>query len=156
MKVLGRGGYGAVYQAEHTGLGGALYAIKELYPDLTATLEQQQAASDQFRLEASILAKLNHLTLPTVMDFFNEAGRDYLVMEYVEGETLGERLARTGAPLPEAQVLVWAQELCDVLTYLHTRQPNPVIHRDVKPANIKIAPDGKLKLIDFGIAKIHI
>jgi serine/threonine-protein kinase len=75
-------------------------------------------------------------------------------MEYVEGETLEERLARSGAPLPENQVLAWAQELCDVLTYLHTRQPNPVIHRDVKPSNVKITPDGKLKLIDFGIAKL--
>jgi len=153
-RLLGRGGYGAVYQAEHTGLGGALYAIKELYPDPTATPEQQQAASDQFRLEASILAKLNHATLPKVMDFFSEGNRDYLVMEYVEGETLEEQLTRNRAPLPEAQVLVWAQELCDVLTYLHTRQPNPVIHRDVKPSNIKITPDGKLKLIDFGIAKL--
>ncbi len=154
-KLLGRGGYGAVYQAEHTGLGGALYAIKELNPDPGATPEQQRAASEQFRLEASILAKLNHATLPKVMDFFHEAGRDYLVMEYVEGETLQERLAYAAAPLPEAQVLAWAHELCDVLAYLHTREPNPVIHRDVKPSNIKIAPDGKLKLIDFGIAKLY-
>ena len=115
-RLLGRGGYGAVYQAEHTGLGGALYAIKELFPDPSATPAQQQAASDQFRLEASILAKLNHPTLPKVMDFFTEGNRDYLVMEYVEGETLEERLARNGAPLPENQVLAWAQELCDVLT----------------------------------------
>lgn len=152
-RLLGRGGFGAVYQAAHTGLGGAVYAIKESFPDPYATPAQLQAASDQFRLEASILAKLNHSALPKVMDFFTEGNRDYLVMEYVEGETLEERLARNGGSLPEAQVLVWADELCDVLTYLHTRQPMPVIHRDVKPSNVKIMPDGRLRLFDFGIAK---
>ncbi len=153
-RLLGRGGYGAVYQAEHINLGGALFAIKELVPDPNATPAQLQAASDQFRLEASILAKLNHTALPKVADFFTEGNRDYLVMEYIEGDTLEERLERNHVPFPEAQVLAWAQELCDALAYLHTRQPSPIIHRDIKPSNIKIVPDGKIKLIDFGIAKL--
>jgi serine/threonine protein kinase len=153
-RLLGRGGYGAVYQAEQLHLGNAPCAVKELLPDPKATPAQQQAASEQFRLEAGLLANLNHPALPKVTDFFTEGNSHFLVMEYVEGETLEERLTRNGGPLPKAQVLAWASELCDVLTYLHTRQPSPVIHRDVKPANIKITPDGKLKLIDFGISKV--
>lgn len=154
-RLLGRGGYGAVYQAEHINLGGKQYAIKELLPEPTFTAEQQQAASEQFRLEANLLAQLDHPALPKVGDFFPEGGRDYLVMDYVEGDPLDELLlARRGKAFPETQALAWARELCDVLTYLHTRKPNPIIHRDIKPANIKIAPDGKLKLIDFGIAKV--
>jgi Flp pilus assembly protein TadG len=153
-RLLGRGGYGAVYQAEQLHLGNAPCAVKELLPDPKATPAQQQAAAKQFRLEAGLLANLNHPALPKVTDFFTEGNSHFLVMEYVEGETLEERLTRNGGPLPKAQVLAWASELCDVLTYLHTRQPSPVIHRDVKPANIKITPDGKLKLIDFGISKV--
>lgn len=152
-RLLGRGGYGAVFEAEHVGLGGAKYAIKELLPDPNGTPQQVQAASDQFHLEASLLANLRHHALPQVMDFFAEGGRDYLTMEFVEGETLEEALDRQRAPFAEAQVLEWASELCDVLTYLHTRQPSPVIHRDVKPSNIKLTPEGQLMLIDFGIAK---
>jgi serine/threonine-protein kinase len=153
-RLLGSGGYGAVYQAEQTHLGNVPCAIKELQPDPKATPQQIQKAAEQFQLEASLLAGLNHPSLPRVTNFFAEGGRYYLVMDYVEGETLEERLERNRGPLSEAQVLVWADELCDVLTYLHTRQPSPVIHRDVKPANIKITPDGRLKLIDFGISKV--
>lgn len=153
-RLLGRGGYGAVYQAQQTHLGNVPCAIKELQPDPKATPQQIQKAAEQFQLEASLLAGLHHPALPRVTNFFAEGGRYYLVMDYVEGETLEERLERNGGPLPEAQVLAWADELCDVLMYLHTRQPSPVIHRDVKPANVKITPDGKLNLIDFGISKV--
>lgn len=153
-RLLGSGGFGAVYQAEQLALGKSPCAIKELLPEANATASQRQSASEQFRLEASILAQLSHPALPRVSDFFVEDGRQYLVMEYVEGETLEERLQRMNAPLAESQVKAWAETLCDVLTYLHTRQPNPVIHRDIKPANIKITPDNRLKLIDFGIAKL--
>jgi len=153
-RLLGRGGYGAVYYAEQLHLGNAPCAAKELLPDPNATPAQEQQAAAQFQFEANVLARLSDPALPKVTDSFKESGRYYLVMEYVEGETLEDFLARAGKPLPEAQVLAWAAQLCDALTYLHTRQPNPVIHRDIKPANIKITPDGKLKLIDFGIAKL--
>lgn len=153
-RLLGSGGYGAVYLAEQLQLGGVLCAIKELQPDPKATVQQVQQAAAQFQLEATLLASLNHPSLPRVTNFFTEGSRYYLVMDYVEGETLEELLEGNHMPLPEAQVLAWADELCDVLTYLHTRKPSPVIHRDIKPANIKITPDGKLKLIDFGISKI--
>ncbi len=153
IKLLGRGAYGAVYEAQHLRLGGARFAIKELFPETNATPTQRQTASTQFNTEASILANLSHPMLPKVTDFFTERGRDYLVMEFVPGETLQEYLARITTPLPEAQVLKWADELCDALGYLHAQTP-PVIHRDLKPSNIKITPDGKLKLLDFGIAKL--
>jgi len=154
VRLLGRGGYGAVYYAEQLHLGGAPCAVKELLPDPNATPQQEQQAATQFQFEANVLARLSDPALPKVTDSFREGGRYYLVMEYVEGETLEDILARAGRPLPEAQILGWASVLCDALTYLHTRQPNPVIHRDIKPVNIKITPDGKLKLIDFGIAKL--
>lgn len=153
-KLLGSGGYGAVYLAEQLHLGGVPCAVKELTVDPKATPQQAQQAAEQFRLEANLLAGLNHPALPRVTDFFTEGSRHYLVMEYVAGDTLEERLTRNRAPLSETQVHTWAQELCDVLTYLHTCQPSPVIHRDVKPSNIKITPDGRLKLIDFGISKV--
>ncbi len=153
-RLLGRGGYGAVYLAEQLHLGGAVCAIKELFSDANATPQQAQQSAQQFLFEASVLAKLNHPGLPRVTDFFNEGSRYYLAMDYVEGDTLEERLARNGSPLPESQVATWTAELCDILTYLHTRQPNPVIHRDIKPSNIKITPEGRVELIDFGIAKL--
>ncbi len=153
LRLLGRGGYSSVYEAEHTRLGGARYAIKELFHESHLTPAQRQTASEQFSAEASILAHLSYPMLPKVMDFFTERGRDYLVMEFIPGDTLEEYLAKTNAPLPEAQVLKWADELCDALIYLHSQNP-PVIHRDIKPSNIKITPDGKLKLLDFGISKL--
>lgn len=151
--LLGRGGFSAVYEAEHLGLDGARYAIKELFPDAGSSPAQRQTASDQFRFEASTLARLNFPALPKVMDFFSERGRDYLVMEFVPGDTLQELIAKSTTPLPEIQVLQWADALCRALIYLHSQNP-PVIHRDIKPANIKRAPDGTLKLLDFGIAKL--
>jgi serine/threonine-protein kinase len=152
VRLLGRGGYGAVYLADQINLG-VPYAVKELLPDANAAPEELERAAQQFLFEARILARLSDAALPKVTDFFQEGGRYYLVMEYVEGETLEERLRRIGTPLREAEVVEWAKVLCDTLTYLHTQQP-PIIHRDIKPSNIKITPDGKLKLLDFGIAKL--
>lgn len=152
-QLLGRGGFGAVYRAEQIHLGGAVCAIKELLPDPHATLPEIQQAATQFQLEARMLAELSHPALPKVTDFFFEGNRYYLAMEFVPGETLEERLKRNVTPLPEAQVITWMEALCDVLTYLHMRQP-AIIHRDVKPSNIKITPSGELKLLDFGIAKM--
>lgn len=152
-QLLGRGGFGAVYQAEQLHLGGAVCAVKELIPDPMATPQELQQATIQFQFEARVLAELSHPALPKVTDFFFEGNRYYLGMEFVPGETLEDLLARNNVPLPETQVIAWMQTLCDALTYLHTR-PSPIIHRDVKPSNIKITPDGQLKLLDFGIAKM--
>lgn len=152
--LIGRGGFGAVYLAEQEHLGRVRCAIKEMFADPSSSLVEQQQNAAQFQFEASVLARQSHPMLPKVTDFFSEGGRYYLAMEYVEGETLEERLRRAGRPLLEPEVVAWAVSLCQVLEYLHTRQPNPVIHRDLKPSNIKITPDGSLKLLDFGIAKL--
>jgi serine/threonine protein kinase len=105
-----------------------------------------------FQQEAVILAGLNHPGLTAVHDYFVENGSFYLVMEFVQGETLQQAWERAGRRFNETQVVAWAQQLCEVLTYLHRQQP-PIVFRDLKPANIMLQPDGRLKLIDFGIAR---
>ncbi|HIQ04232.1 MAG TPA: serine/threonine protein kinase, partial [Anaerolineae bacterium] len=135
VKTLGVGGMGAVYLALDKRLADREVAVKEMIPDPNASLAEQTQAQQQFQREASLLASLDHPNLPKVYDYFSEGGKHYLVMDYVDGETLEDILKRTPGYLPESQVLDWAAQLCDVLTYLHTRQP-PVIFRDLKPGNI--------------------
>ena len=142
--LLGRGGMGAVYRAYDLVLSTPV-AIKE-------NLNSAAEAIRQFKREAVLLASLRHGNLPRVTDHFVIGSRQYLVMDYVAGEDLKTRLERE-SPLAEPQVLAWAKEICNALSYLHTRQP-VVIHRDIKPANIKLTPDGHPILVDFGIAKV--
>jgi serine/threonine-protein kinase len=106
-----------------------------------------------FLQEAQILGRLDHVNLPRVVDFFSETDRHYLVMDFIEGETLERLLGERSTPFSEADVLGWAGQLCDVLAYLHSQNPL-VIFRDLKPGNIMLARDGRLKLIDFGIARL--
>jgi serine/threonine-protein kinase len=146
IRLLGQGGFGAVYLAHDLTLNRAC-ALKE-------NLETSDEVRRQFIREAQLLANLNHPNLPRVIDYFILAGQgQYLVMDYVEGEDLQEMLDRTARPLPEAQALDWIGQVCDALTYLHKHNP-PVIHRDIKPSNIRITPRGQAMLVDFGIAKI--
>jgi formylglycine-generating enzyme required for sulfatase activity len=144
--LLGQGGFGAVYRVWDTNLERPM-ALKE-------NLDTSPEAQRQFKREAQILFDLSHPNLPKVIDCFiiPDQGQ-YLVMEFVEGEDLGEKLRLVGSPLPEARVLDWVGQVCDALTYLHNQNP-PVIHRDIKPANIKVTPAGKVMLVDFGIAKL--
>ncbi len=112
--------------------------------------------SRQFRKEATILAKLRHPALPRVIDHFILEGLgEYLVMDYIPGEDLQQRLAHNGKPLAVAETMEIAREVCDALGYLHQCKP-PIVHRDVKPANIKISRDGSIHLVDFGLAKEHL
>ncbi len=143
--VLGQGGMGAVYRALDVNLGVPV-AVKE---NLFITEEYAR----QFRREANILATLRHPHLPRVTDHFvlEEEGQ-YLVMDYVEGEDLRERLERDDI-ISEDEALPWFLEICDALAYLHTRTP-AILHRDIKPGNIKITPEGKAILVDFGLAKV--
>jgi len=152
MRTLGVGGMGAVYLAQDVRLANKLVAVKEMIPDPSASPAEQAQAQWQFQQEASMLASLDHLNLPRVSDYFSEMGKHYLVMDYVDGETLEDIANRTPGFFPESQVLNWATQLCDVLTYLHSRQP-PVIFRDLKPGNIMVDRGGTVKLIDFGIAR---
>ncbi len=145
LEILGEGGMGAVYKAVDENLG-VTVAVKE---NLFTTEEYTR----QFQIEASILASLRHPNLPRVTDHFvvdNEG--QYLVMDFIEGEDLRDRMDRVGA-LSEREVIAIGVAMCDALTYLHTRRP-PVLHRDMKPGNVKIAPTGQVFLVDFGLAKI--
>ena len=147
---------GCVYQAEDVRLDGRLCAIKEIQPDPGADEDLLRQTHQQFHREASILARLDHPNLPKVSDFFSEDGRDFLVMDFVPGHDLKEIMdatRREGLRLPEERVLEWAGQLCDALDYLHRQNP-PVLHRDIKPGNIKLTPGGLLKLVDFGLVKV--
>ena len=147
----GRGGFGAVYKASDTQLG-RMVAIKEMSQSKLGT-QELATASETFRHEALLLAGLTHPNLPRIYEQFIDAGRSYLVMDFIEGETLEEYLDRLGVQkLPFEKVFEIAIQLCSVLDYLHTRQP-AIIFRDLKPANIMITGSGHIYLIDFGIAR---
>ncbi|MEW6568315.1 MAG: protein kinase [Chloroflexota bacterium] len=142
--VLGQGGMGAVYRASDVNLGVAV-AVKE---NLFTTEEYAR----QFHREATILASLRHPNLPRVTDHFVIEGQgQYLVMDFVEGGDLRQRLETSG-PVSEQEALPWFLDICDALIYLHTR-PTPIIHRDIKPGNIKLTPENRAMLVDFGLAK---
>jgi serine/threonine protein kinase len=146
VKLIGQGGFGAVYRAWDLTLNQPV-ALKE---NLDATLEAQQ----QFEREARLMAGLRHPNLPRVIDHFFVPGQgQYLVMDFVEGKNLEDMLQERGQPFNEADMLPWVEQVCDALTYLHGLKP-PIIHRDVKPKNIIITPDGRVILVDFGISKI--
>lgn len=156
LELIGRGGMGAVYRAEDLRLLGRQCAVKEILPELVAGTDDDHQAQVQFYREASTLARLDHPCLPKVSDHFSEDGRDYLVMDYVPGQNLQERLdeaRQEGRFLPEPQVLNWVLQLCDALDYLHSQEPT-VLHRDIKPGNIKLSPHGNIKLVDFGLVKL--
>jgi serine/threonine-protein kinase len=155
VSLIGQGGMGAVYLTEDTRLPGRRCAVKEIRLPLGMSPQAEAQAREQFHREASTLARLDHAHLPKVSDFFTVDGRDYLVMDYVPGTDLLQvvrEARRKGRFLPESQVLRWAEQLCDALSYLHRQDP-PVLHRDVKPANIKLTPDGDIRLVDFGLVK---
>jgi serine/threonine-protein kinase len=153
LQLLGQGGMGAVYQVADLRIGGKLLAMKEMSDAAITDPQEKAAAIAAFGQEAQLLAQLDHANIPKVSDFFTENQKHYIVMELVPGETLENRLARQGAPCSEPEVRGWALQLCDVLIYLHGRNP-PVIFRDLKPGNVMVTPAGQLKLIDFGIARL--
>jgi eukaryotic-like serine/threonine-protein kinase len=145
VEILGQGGMGSVYRAVDENLGVDV-AVKE---NLFTTDEY----SRQFRLEAVILANLRHPNLPRVSDHFAVGDQgQYLVMDFIEGEDLRQRMERMGTISEEDAVMVGAA-MCDALTYLHTRKPS-ILHRDIKPGNVKITPEGSIFLVDFGLAKL--
>ncbi len=149
---IGGGGMGVVYLAEDNRLPGRRCAIKEASPEKLAPQDRPWAIQN-FQQEAQILARLHHPGLTAVTDFFAEGGKLYLVMEFIEGETLEKRLARMpGGRLSLDEALNIIQQLCNVLLFLHSQNP-PVVFRDLKPANVMITPQGEVKLIDFGIAR---
>ncbi len=149
---VGMGGMGAVYKAEDTTLGRRLVAIKELSQDDFSPREIN-LVTNAFKQEAHMLAGLHHPNLPSIHDYFNQGGRSYLVMTFIEGETLEHYLNSTrNGYLTIKEALDIGIQLCTALEFLHTRQP-PIIFRDLKPANIMRTQNGHLYLIDFGIVR---
>lgn len=146
LEILGQGGMGSVYRAIDENLG-VVIALKE---NLFTTEEYMR----QFRLEAVILANLRHPNMPRVSDHFELGDQgQYLVMDFIEGEDLRNRMDRLGMISEEDATQIGAA-ICDALAYLHTRKP-PILHRDIKPGNVKITPEGHIFLVDFGLAKVY-
>lgn len=152
LSQSGRGGFGAVYKALDEQHGQRVVAVKEMSQSSLSSQEMVEATA-AFKHEAELLEGLSHPNLPAIYDQFTENGRSYLVMDFIEGETLEVMLEKlNGAMLPIDKVLDIALQLCSVLDYLHHQQP-PIIFRDLKPGNIMLTPTGQVYLIDFGIAR---
>jgi serine/threonine protein kinase len=144
VRQLGRGGMGAVYEAVDERLG-ITVALKE-------TLSSEESMRRQFEREARLLAGMQHPALPRVSDHFVEGSRAFLVMEFIGGVDLAKIIAQQPGPFPPDQVIAWADQLLDALIYLHSRD-RQVIHRDIKPHNLKLTATGQIALLDFGLAK---
>jgi serine/threonine protein kinase len=163
LQPLGKGGMGALYLATDTGAFDRKCVVKELldYYDPSDPGEARQAQA-RFETEARLLAELSHPGIPRIYSYFSEAGRHYIVMEYIEGETLERAVTHTdplgqivaARPLPAEEVARHAIRVCRVLEYLAGR-PTPVIHHDIKPANLIVdQTSGEVRLVDFGTAKV--
>ncbi|MGH2478648.1 MAG: serine/threonine protein kinase, partial [Ktedonobacteraceae bacterium] len=152
LQAVGKGWMGAVYMAQDTLLGNRLVAIKEANQNQLSA-QEMQGAVEAFKREAYMLAELQHPNLPGIHDYFEEAGHWYLVMSFIQGETLENYLSHArNHRLPLEEALHIGRTLCNVLNYLHTHQP-PIIFRDLKPTNIMRTPEGHIYLVDFGIAR---
>ncbi|MBM3465685.1 MAG: serine/threonine protein kinase, partial [Armatimonadetes bacterium] len=149
LECVGRGGMGAVYRAESLMLG-KVWAIKELSPPFQDPDELHRYAV-QFQQEARLLALLDHPGLPRVVDFFEDAHNHFLVMDFISGLDL-EGIVQAQGAIPHGLVQGWAEEILDILEYLHGLDP-PIIVRDIKPSNLMLTNAGRIKMIDFGIAK---
>src|SRR5258705_6059991 len=144
VRLLGQGGMGAVYEAIDERLETTV-ALKE-------TMFADERLRKQFEREAKLLAGMHHPALPRVSDHFGEGDGQFLVMQFIPGYDLSQMMVRKQAPFPPDQVLNWGDQLLDALDYLHTQDPQ-IIHRDIKPQNLKLTGRGQIILLDFGLAK---
>ncbi len=152
VKPLGGGGMKMVYLAEDLRLAARPSALAEMVDSFTSPDMQKQAVA-AFQREADMLAQLSNEHIPRVFDRFSEQNHHYLVMEFIDGITLEQKLRDAGGKLPEQDVVEIALQICDTLHYLHNLEP-PVIYRDLKPSNVMLAVYDQVKLIDFGIARL--
>ncbi|GAC1356403.1 MAG: protein kinase [Herpetosiphon sp.] len=150
--TIGRGGMGVVYKARRRSDGGAV-ALKEMRPASNVPSESPDENRRLFAQEAELLLRLAHQNIVGAYEVFDWDGRPYVAMELVTGETLEKKLREANSPAFEKDALVWGAQMARVLDYLHTQQP-PIIYRDLKPANVMLAPNGVIKFIDFGVARI--
>lgn len=154
-EVLGVGGMSTVYKARDLRFTAVTRycAVKEM-PDNSPDIRTGQIRLANFEREASLLATLSHPGIPKIYDFFSVHGRVYLVLEFIDGRDLESQLNNREHPMQEEEVVRLALQITDVLEYLHGHTPQPIVFRDLKPSNIIVQPDGKVTLIDFGIAKV--
>lgn len=145
VHLIGKGGMGEVYLAVDQRLGSAV-ALKRTF------FAGDEMLGNAFEREARTLARMRHPVLPKVSDHFGEGDEQYLVMEHISGDDLSKRLEAAGKPFPVSWVLFWADQLLDALSYLHTHEP-PIIHRDIKPQNLKLTDENSIILLDFGLSK---
>ncbi len=148
VHLIGKGGMGDVYLAVDQRLGSAVALKRTFFAD-------DEMLGNAFEREAKTLARLRHPVLPKVSDHFTEGGEQYLVMEHISGEDLSKRLESANKPFPFSWVLFWADQLLDALGYLHSHEP-PIIHRDIKPQNLKLTDENHIILLDFGLSKNNI
>ncbi|MEZ4517066.1 MAG: serine/threonine-protein kinase [Chloroflexota bacterium] len=155
LGTLGSGGFSSVYRARDLRFPSVtrLCAVKEMVIG-TADPELRQMTIKSFEREASMLAMLNNPAIPDIFDYFTEGNRSYLVLEFVPGMNLQQWLEDTDEPLDEQQALEWALQICEALAFLHSQKPQPIIFRDMKPSNIMLDDYNRIRLIDFGIAKL--
>lgn len=145
VHLIGKGGMGEVYLAVDQRLGSAVALKRTFFAD-------DEMLGGAFEREARILARLRHPVLPKVSDHFTENGEQYLIMEHIAGDDLAKRLEGAQKPFPLSWVLFWADQLLDALAYLHSHEP-PIIHRDIKPQNLKLTDENHIVLLDFGLSK---
>lgn len=145
VHLIGKGGMGEVYLAVDQRLGSAIALKRTFFSD-------DETLGHAFEREAKTLARLRHPVLPKVSDHFTEAGTQYLVMEHISGDDISTRLEEMDKPFPVSWVLFWADQLLDSLNYLHSHEP-PIIHRDIKPQNLKLTDENHIVLLDFGLSK---
>ncbi|MEP6903474.1 MAG: protein kinase, partial [Actinomycetota bacterium] len=145
VHLIGKGGMGEVYLAVDQRLGSAVALKRTLHAD-------DEQLGGAFEREARTLARLRHPALPKVSDHFIENDNQYLIMDHISGDDLAKRLSATQKPFPLSWVLFWADQLLDALAYLHSHEP-PIIHRDIKPQNLKLTDENNIVLLDFGLSK---
>lgn len=145
IQLIGKGGMGEVYLAVDQRLGSGVALKRTFFSD-------DEMLGNAFEREAKTLARLRHPVLPKVSDHFTEDGTQYLVMEHISGDDLSKRLEANNKPFPLNWVLFWADQLLDALVYLHSHEPQ-IIHRDIKPQNLKLTDENHIILLDFGLAK---
>jgi serine/threonine protein kinase len=155
IQLIGQGGMGAVYEAIDQRFNNKV-ALKQMFLDPNLTPKQKDIVEKAFEREAQILNTLRHTSLPRVSDHFSDPNGRFLVMDYIKGTDLAtlleQRMGTQGQPLTEQEVIPWAIQILRALEYLHQQSP-PVIHRDIKPHNLTVTPQGEIFLLDFGISK---
>ncbi len=145
VQLIGKGGMGEVYLAVDQRLGSAI-ALKRTF------FAGDEALGSAFEREARVLARMRHPVLPKVSDHFGEGDEQFLVMEHISGDDLSKRIEAAQKPFPVSWVMFWADQLLDALSYLHSHEP-PIIHRDIKPQNLKLTDENHIVLLDFGLSK---